>query len=117
LVLLSLTRYLNGDGIADIARYNVSTPVVGRWEVSWGGSSAWQTLKVLSWPETMSPMQSAFSVLGFAGRFNDTPRADLVSVDFTRMGHIFDLSSGELSRSVNAALFSVQKVSLQGAVF
>ena len=86
---------LNGDGIADIARYNVSTP--GRWEVSWGGSSAWQTLKVLSWPETMSPMQPAFSVFGFAGRFNDTPGADLVSVDFTRMVQIFDLSSGEFA--------------------
>jgi hypothetical protein len=84
---------VDGNGKDEILRYRLIDLLHGVWEVSWDGRSDWTTLQQFTFPSTMDPANSAANVFGFVGRFRSAARADLVSVDYTRMGTVFDLAS------------------------
>jgi hypothetical protein len=89
---------IDHNGIDDIVRYRVTSTLPphekqlllaerGVWEVSWDGRGDWTELKALAWkPDFADPLR-ATRVRGFIGRFRG--RAELLSVDFTRMGLLY----------------------------
>jgi hypothetical protein len=72
------------------------TPLRGRWDVSWGGRTPWQTLKTFDWPSSVDPANQypAYTVHSFVGHFNDQPGMDLLMVDYSRQARIFDRAAG-----------------------
>lgn len=89
---------LDGNGVDDIARFTTDGPVKGKWEVSWNGQSKWLTLAALTWPVKFFPntqqiLNLSSSVQGYVGRFNGAAAANLLSVDYTRLGKIWNPSS------------------------
>jgi len=85
---------VNGNGTDDVVRFtlvfggqigSISTGV--KWEVSWEGRGDWQTLRVVRLASTKPPEAPEADV--FAGRFDDSPGADLLVVDRTRFGRLY----------------------------
>jgi hypothetical protein len=91
-----LVADIDGNGMADALRYVQVDPVNGRWEISWDGRGPWQTLAALAWPSALAPLNPAGSVRGFVGKFSDGKTAELLSVDYTRMGQIYSRSAARL---------------------
>ncbi len=79
------------DGIPgdDILRYKVVSPVTGRWEISSGGATAWQTFATLTWPSNQSTQAPAYTIRAFVGRFDAWANADLLAIDSTRTSRLF----------------------------
>ncbi len=81
---------VNGDGKDDIIRL-IFVGVIGnkfRWEVSWGGRTAWKTLRtVYTDLPTTNPLVTPRA---FVGRFSGTVGADMLLIDYRRKGWLFD---------------------------
>ena len=65
----------------------------GKWEVSWDGRSGWKTLDTLRFQANPSLPVPCGSVRGFVGRFRSAEGPDLLSVDYTRMGRVYDTAA------------------------
>jgi hypothetical protein len=91
---------IDHNGIDDIVRYRVTStlpphekqlllPERGVWEVSWDGRGDWTEIKALAWkPDFADPLR-ATRVRGFIGGFRGVGRAELLSVDYTRIGLLY----------------------------
>jgi hypothetical protein len=79
----------------DILRYVATSPIAGRWEISSGGRTSFQTFATLGWPNTqvMTTLAPARSVRSLVGRFDVWNKADLLALDFTRRSQIFSAGS------------------------
>ena len=88
---------IDGDGLDDIVRYILQEDdpysaeyVTATWEVSWGGTRAWEPpLATRQWPvypDTPSPIDR---VRSFIGRFDNWPGADLLVLDTDRKAYIY----------------------------
>lgn len=91
---------LDGNGIDDIARYAPENLTQGKWEVSWNGQTDWLLLARLHWPiattsTSFIPTFAASTVTGYVGRFNGAAASNLLSVDYTRLGKMWNPSSPE----------------------
>ena len=85
---------IDHNGKDDILRYRFLDFQHGIWEVSWDGRSDWSTLQGLTFPPPpFDGANSAANVFGLVGRFRNAGRADLVSVDYTRMAQVYDIGS------------------------
>jgi len=85
---------IDHNGKDDILRYRFRDFQHGIWEVSWDGRSDWTTLQELTFPPpSFDVANSAANVFGLVGRFRNAGRADLVSVNYTRMGQVYDIGS------------------------
>lgn len=81
---------VDNDNTDDILRISGGWPgKEGGWEVSWGGRTAWQTLKNLSGLELTNK-----TLYIYAGRFDESPGADPLVVDGTRRGHFYTKAIG-----------------------
>ena len=68
------------------------TPVSpARLEISWGGRTGWQPLKTL-------PDYATLPYFMYVGRFDDKPGGDLLRLDPTRFGKLFDRAVGDFVR-------------------
>ena len=85
---------VDGNGTDDVVRFKVTGATSGRWEVSWDGRSDWQTLKNVTWQSTY-PAAPHLHV--FAGRFDDSPGADLLFLDDSRRGLLYSKATDALA--------------------
>jgi hypothetical protein len=85
---------VDGNGIDDVVRFRVTGFTSGRWEVSRDGRGDWQTLKNVTWQSTY-PRAPHLHVL--AGRFDDSPGADLLFLDDSRLGLLYRTATDALA--------------------
>jgi hypothetical protein len=88
---------ISGDGIDDIIRFNPSSAISGAWEVSWGGRTDWVPLKQVTSSAPVVGLETPRTLL-FIGRFDSPRRADLLFVDWTRLGQLYSTANNELVR-------------------
>jgi hypothetical protein len=86
---------INADGRDDILRYTPADHgITGTWEISWGGSTAWEPLATLAWVDTPEAREQrpADDVRSLVGRFSDTTdwaAYDVLALDHERKGHLY----------------------------
>jgi len=81
---------LDGNGEDEILRWIPTSEVAGRWEVSWDGRSTWKVLTSMTWSPDEKSENPAYGLRAYVGRFGDTTGKDLLSLDWTRFGKIFN---------------------------
>lgn len=78
---------LDGNGNADLVRYTPMTPASApRLDVSWGARTGWQPL--------LSALPMTDNLRFYVGRFDDAVGGDLLLLDPSRYGKIFDRGLG-----------------------
>ena len=80
-VLIGSVDGIPGD---DVLRYVMVSPTTGRWDISSGARTGWQTFAT-------STSLSAAQTIAFVGRFDGFPGADLLAIGGDRMSRIFSL--------------------------
>jgi hypothetical protein len=79
---------LDGNGAEDLIRYTPMTPgQAPRLDVSWGARTGWQPL--------FSALPPTDNLRFYVGRFDDKAGGDLLLLDPSRYGKIFDRALGD----------------------
>lgn len=84
----------------DLIRYIPTNPTTGRWDISSGGRTRWQTLATYTGsvrPTITMPWPSA-SVRTFLGRFDAWANADVLAIDGARIGRLFSAGHSNFAR-------------------
>jgi hypothetical protein len=89
---------VDGNGKDDLVRYKVSTANKGTWQVSWGGRTVWKNLRTVTVPPPPQlPLRPLVTQRVFVGKFDATHGADLLHIDYNRIGRLFDYVHQTLS--------------------
>ncbi len=81
----------NVDGVAgdDLIRYKPLDASSGRFEISSGGNTPWQTLSNISFEDTSVTVFASARIRPFIGNFDGLGTADVLAIDHHRAGRLF----------------------------
>jgi hypothetical protein len=85
---------VDSNGKDDVLRLADFTPTSVKWQVSWDGRSDWKPLATMPYDAQVSP--AVLRLYAFVGRFDESPGADPMLVDNSRVGRLYSRAAGKV---------------------